>query len=33
MAWLKENVLYPTKFRKTLDVKNNGFVVYPQSSG
>lgn len=33
MAWLKENVLYPTKFRKTLDVENNGFVAYPQSSG
>lgn len=31
--WLKENVLYPTKFRKELDVQNNGFVSYPITSG
>ncbi|MDE5414186.1 DUF771 domain-containing protein [Alkalihalobacillus sp. MEB203] len=31
--WLKENVLYPQKFRKVLDVKNGGFVYYPDSKG
>lgn len=31
--WLKENVLYPTNFRKVLDVENGGFVSYPASSG
>ena len=33
LLWLKENLLYPSKFRKTLDVENNGFVSYPQASG
>ncbi|CEG23166.1 hypothetical protein BN1080_02110 [Planococcus massiliensis] len=32
-GWLKENVLYPSKFRKTLDVESGGFVSYPQASG
>lgn len=31
--WIKENILYPSKFRKTLDVKTGGFVFYPQSKG
>ena len=32
-VWLKENILYPDKFRKVLDVKNGGFVFYPQITG
>lgn len=32
-GWLKENILYPEKFRKQLDVENGGFVLYPQASG
>jgi len=32
-AWLKENILYPSKFRKHLDVKNGGFVYYPSLQG
>lgn len=31
--WIKENILYPTKFRKMLDVKNGGFVYYPEVRG
>lgn len=31
--WLKENLLYPSRFRKTLDTKNNGFVYYPEVRG
>nr|WP_034679064.1 DUF771 domain-containing protein [Priestia megaterium] len=31
--WIKENILYPTKFRKTLDSENGGFVFYPKSKG
>lgn len=31
--WIKEKVLYPTKFRKVLDVKKGGFVSYPESKG
>jgi phage pi2 protein 07 len=31
--WIKENVLYPTRFRKTLDVETGGFVFYPKSKG
>jgi phage pi2 protein 07 len=31
--WIKENILYPTKFRKILDVENGGFVFYPKSKG
>ncbi|QKS71939.1 DUF771 domain-containing protein [Paenalkalicoccus suaedae] len=27
--WIKENILYPTKFRQELDIKNGGFVYYP----
>jgi len=31
--WIKENILYPTKFRKILDVEYGGFVFYPKSKG
>lgn len=31
--WIKENILYPSKFRKILDVENGGFVFYPKTKG
>jgi phage pi2 protein 07 len=31
--WIKENILYPTRFRKSLDATNGGFVFYPKSKG
>ncbi|ALC80421.1 DUF771 domain-containing protein [Bacillus gobiensis] len=31
--WIKENILYPTQFRKVLDSENGGFVFYPKSKG
>ncbi len=31
--WIKENILYPSKFRKILDVESDGFVFYPKSKG
>lgn len=31
--WLKENILYKPSFKKQLDVKNGGFVYYPQVRG
>ncbi|WP_156289548.1 DUF771 domain-containing protein [Oceanobacillus salinisoli] len=31
--WIKENILYPSKFRKKLDVENGGFVYYPKKQG
>lgn len=31
--WIKENVLYPQRFRKILDSDNGGFVYYPKSKG
>lgn len=31
--WIKENILYPTKFKKILDVENGGFVFYPEVRG
>lgn len=31
--WIKENILYPTKFRNILDVNKGGFVYYPKSKG
>lgn len=31
--WIKENILYPSRFRKTLDVDSGGFVFYPKSKG
>lgn len=32
-SWLQDNILYKPRFKKILDVKNNGFVYYPQSQG
>lgn len=31
--WIKENILYPPRFKKVLDLKNGGFVYYPESQG
>jgi phage pi2 protein 07 len=31
--WIKENILYPTRFRKILDAESGGFVFYPKSKG
>ncbi len=31
--WIKENILYPSRFRKILDVSNGGFVFYPEVRG
>lgn len=31
--WIKENILYPTRFREKLDIKNGGFVFYPERQG
>ncbi|MED1094679.1 DUF771 domain-containing protein [Bacillus capparidis] len=31
--WIKENILYPSKFRKMLDIENGGFVFYPNAKG
>lgn len=31
--WIKENILYPQRFKKILDVNNGGFVYYPESKG
>lgn len=31
--WIKENILYPSRFRKMLDSDNDGFVFYPKSKG
>lgn len=31
--WIKENILYPSRFRKILDSENGGFVYYPKSQG
>lgn len=31
--WIKENILYPQRFRKVLDSENGGFVFYPKSKG
>ncbi|TDQ39194.1 DUF771 domain-containing protein [Aureibacillus halotolerans] len=31
--WIKENILFPSRFRKILDSENGGFVYYPQSKG
>lgn len=32
-VWIKENILYPTKFKKQLDVMLGGFVYYPKAKG
>ncbi len=31
--WIKENILYPSHFKRILDIKNGGFVFYPKSQG
>lgn len=31
--WLKDNILLRPHFKKQLDVKNGGFVYYPNKSG
>ncbi|MBB6452018.1 phage pi2 protein 07 [Salirhabdus euzebyi] len=31
--WIKDNILYPTRFRKILDSDIGGFVFYPRSKG
>lgn len=31
--WIKEIILYPSEFRKILDVESVGFVFYPKSKG
>ncbi|OAK72659.1 DUF771 domain-containing protein [Lederbergia galactosidilytica] len=31
--WIKENILFPTRFRKILDAEHGGFVYYPKSQG
>ncbi|NEY21530.1 DUF771 domain-containing protein [Bacillus ginsengihumi] len=31
--WIKEHILFPTKFRKILDIEEGGFVFYPQKKG
>ena len=31
--WIKVNILYPSRFRKILDVDNGGFVFYPRAKG
>ena len=31
--WIKENILYRSKFRKLLDAQLGGFVFYPKSQG
>lgn len=31
--WIKENILYPSRFRNILDVKKGGFVYYPEITG
>ena len=33
VEWIKDNILYPPKFKKLLDVQNGGFVYYPQVKG
>jgi phage pi2 protein 07 len=31
--WIKENILFPSRFRKLLDAETGGFVYYPKSKG
>lgn len=31
--WIKEHILFPTRFRKVLDSESGGFVFYPKSKG
>jgi phage pi2 protein 07 len=32
-VWIKENILYPPRFKKILDIENGGFVFYPKAKG
>lgn len=32
-VWIKENILYPTRYKEILDVENGGFVHYPKRKG
>ncbi len=31
--WIKDNILYPSRFKRVLDCENGGFVFYPKSQG
>ncbi|WP_251553998.1 DUF771 domain-containing protein [Neobacillus muris] len=31
--WIKENILFPSRFKKILDIDNGGFVYYPETKG
>lgn len=31
--WIKDNILYPPRFKKILDCNNGGFVYYPENKG
>lgn len=31
--WLKENILFRSRFRKFMDSENGGFVFYPKAKG
>ncbi|MBU5212463.1 DUF771 domain-containing protein [Heyndrickxia oleronia] len=31
--WIKEHILYPSRFRKILDSETGGFVFYPKKKG
>lgn len=31
--WIKENILYPSHFKKVLDSEKGGFVYYPRLRG
>lgn len=31
--WIKDNILFPSKFRNILDIDQGGFVFYPKSKG
>lgn len=31
--WIKDNILYPSRFKEILDVNNGGFVYYPEGRG
>lgn len=32
-VWIKENILYPPRFKKILDIESGGFVFYPKAKG
>lgn len=31
--WIKDNILYPTRFKRVLDSEIGGFVYYPKNQG